>query len=156
VTATSSMPEPARLQMGSSFKSLLKIAETENAGRMDTRWKLVDVCYDMRIFQKAAIGDDGSAMYAFRAMTTLDCSPLLVEQVIMNFANTRRWIPAMREARVLKQIDDNTDVVYLARPRRRVSDFWSTRRSPAQMAGKTLSKKRGKKEKKRNKEKKRS
>jgi hypothetical protein len=50
------------------------------------------------------------------------------------FGSGRRWIPAMRDLRGLKSIDENTDVVYLGRARRRVSDFWSTRRSPAQLS----------------------
>ena len=129
------MPDVARVQMGAPFKSLLKIAEAESAGRMDTRWKLEDVRYDMRIFRKAATGEDGSSMYAFRAMTTIEAPPHVLDQVIMSFAqHARRWIPGMRELRVLKQIDDNTDVVYLGRARRRASDFWSHRRSPAQLA----------------------
>jgi hypothetical protein len=35
--ATSTMPEQARVKMGASFRSLLKIAEAEATGRTDTR-----------------------------------------------------------------------------------------------------------------------
>ena len=132
--ATSGMPDVARARMGGAFRSLLKIAEAESTGRLDQRWKLIDTRYDMRVFRKAAVSDDGKQMYAFRAMTIIDAAPSLLESVIMNFSLAKRWIPAMRELRTLKSIDDNTDIVYLGRYKRRLSDYWSTYRSPAQMA----------------------
>jgi hypothetical protein len=53
-----------------------------------TRWKLIDVRYDLRIFRKAAVSDDGKSMYAFRAMTTIDASPQQLDHVIMALPQT--------------------------------------------------------------------
>ena len=54
--ATAHLPAGARAHMGGAFRSLLKIAEAESAGRVDTRWKLLDTRYDMRIFRKVRRG----------------------------------------------------------------------------------------------------
>lgn len=77
------MPERARDKMASSFRSLLKIAEAEGAGRVDMRWKLADVRFDMRVFRKLAAGENGKSLYAWRAVTTIDCPPAVLSNVIM-------------------------------------------------------------------------
>ncbi len=113
--STVTLPEPARARMSVPFRSLLKIAEVEAAGRIDTRWKLIDVRYDMRIHRKLVAGENGSAcdgqcrgrvcfllimcvcyrksLYAYRAVTTLECSPQTLSNVIMNTSHTKRWVP---------------------------------------------------------------
>ena len=116
------------------MQSLVKIAEQEAYGKVDKRWRLIDVAYDMRLFRKASQSNEGKNMYSYRAMTIIDCSPQDCANVIMNWSNGKRWIPYLRDARLVRTIDDNTDVVYLGRMRRRLSDLWSTRRTPAQIS----------------------
>lgn len=128
------VPDVVRSRMGPSFRSLLKIAENESVGRMDTRWKLTEVRSGVRVFRKAALADDGTSAHAFRAMTTVNASPSTLAALVMNVSYGKRWIPSMREVRLLKAIDENSDVVYLGRQQRRISDWWSARRSPAQLA----------------------